>query len=85
MEIGPIAGIRAMPVTKIRPVDPELTAEFEIEPLIRPADDTYSHQSSKAAGGEDPDEGAEEVQVFPDDPEGEATARLIDSQVSIFA
>jgi hypothetical protein len=40
MEISPIAGIRAMPVVKVPPADPELSALFEIENSAGPGDDS---------------------------------------------
>ena len=64
MEIGPIAGIRIMPAIKPRPVDPELTAFFEIEPSARPDEDGYSGSGRKAAGAEESeDEESEEPQM----------------------
>ncbi len=53
MEISPIAGIRAMPVVKIPPADPELSALFEIENSAGPGDDSYSGSGKKAGGGQD--------------------------------
>jgi len=71
MEIAPIAGIRVMPTIKSRPVDPELTAFFEIVSTARPEEDSYSGNGKKAAAAEepeeedheDPDELADEVQT----------------------
>jgi hypothetical protein len=56
MEIAPIAGIRVTPVLRPQPVDPELTAFFDIEAAAKPSDDTYSAAKRKAAGAEE-DEG----------------------------
>lgn len=61
MEIGPIAGIRVQPVTKVRPAGPELTVFFDIEAAVRPEDDTFSRNGQKAAGAEEPDEEDEEL------------------------
>lgn len=56
MEIGPIAGIRAVPAVKSRPLDSELSALFEIESSARAGDDTYTGNGKKAAGAEENDE-----------------------------
>lgn len=56
MELSPIAGIRALAAVKPRPVDPELTAFFDIESSARPGDDTYTGNSKKAAGAEENDQ-----------------------------
>jgi hypothetical protein len=53
MEISPIAGIRAMPVVKVPPADPELSALFDIENSAGPGDDSYSGSGKKASGGQD--------------------------------
>lgn len=55
MEIAPIAGIRVTPVLKPQPVDPQLTAFFDIEAAAKPGDDTYSAAKKKAAGAEEDD------------------------------
>ena len=55
MEISPITGIRAMPVMKVPPADPGLSAVFDIENSSEPRDDSYSAGGEKAAGGEDDD------------------------------
>lgn len=56
MEISPIVGIRITMVGKGRPIDPELTANFEIDALARTDDDTYSPGNRKADGAEEPEE-----------------------------
>jgi hypothetical protein len=53
MEISPIPGIRALPAVKAPPVDPRLSAVFDIENSSGPGDDTYSGNGRKAAGGQD--------------------------------
>ncbi len=69
MEITPITGIRAVASgVKPRPVDPELTALFDIESSARPGDDTYTGNGKKAAGAEENDESeteemAEEIEA----------------------
>ena len=50
MEIGPIAGIRVMPMMKAPPVERELSAVFDIEGLARPVDDAWSGDGKKSAG-----------------------------------
>lgn len=54
MEIAPIAGIRVTPVLKPQPVDPQLTAFFDIEAAAKPGDDSYSG-AKKTAGAEEDD------------------------------
>ena len=56
MEISPIPGLRAVAAVKPRPVDPELTAFFDIESTARPGDDTYTGNGKKAAGAEENEE-----------------------------
>ena len=53
MEISPIPGIRALPAVKAPPVDPRLSAVFDIENSSGAGDDTYSGSGRKAAGGQD--------------------------------
>jgi hypothetical protein len=67
MEIAPIAGIRVMTAVKRRPVDPELTAEFEIEAAARLGDDTYASAMRKAAGAEEEED--EEVEELTEEDE----------------
>jgi len=51
MEISPIAGVRAMPVRKSPPTDPELTPLFDIENTGRTGDETWSPSSERTARG----------------------------------
>lgn len=53
MEISPIAGMRAMPVVKVPPADPELSPLFDIENSAGPRDDSYSGSGKNATGGQD--------------------------------
>ena len=53
MEISPIPGIRALPVMKTPPVDPQLSGVFDIENSSAPGDDSYSGGGKKAAAGQD--------------------------------
>ncbi len=53
MEISPIAGIRAMPVVKVPPLESGITRVLDIDNSSKPGDDTYSGNRKKAAGGED--------------------------------
>jgi len=90
VEIAPIAGIRVMPVTRVRPVEAELTAAFDIEASARPGDDTYSPQGQKGAGAEEPEEELDELEAIPDEDLGwEPDARHLVNprrgQVSFFA
>lgn len=59
MQIGPIAEIRVLPAVKAPPVDPQLSALFDIEGTAKPDDDSYSGGAKKAAGAEE--EEADEV------------------------
>lgn len=61
MEIGPISGIRALPVVKTPPTDPRLSANFEIVHSEGPGDDTYSGSGRKAGRGQDDDEDETEL------------------------
>lgn len=69
MEISPIPGIRVLPLARAKPVDPELSAVFEIEAAGRPADDSFSRQVRKAAGAEESDEDAESMSQQPEQEE----------------
>lgn len=51
MEIGPIIGIRAMPVMKVPPVDFGLTAVFDIENFARIGGEAFSQGGGESAGG----------------------------------
>ncbi len=53
MEIGPISGIRALPVVKTPPTDPRLSTNFEIVHSEAPSDDTYSGGGRKSGRGQD--------------------------------
>jgi hypothetical protein len=53
MEIGPVAGIRVMPVGRVAPVAEGPSAVFDIERLAPPADDAWTSDGRKAAGGQD--------------------------------
>ena len=53
MDIGPIAGIRVMPLMKFAPAEQKLPVVFDIEALAHPVDDTWADDSSQAAGGQD--------------------------------
>jgi hypothetical protein len=93
MEIGPIAGIRAMPVVKAPPVDPELTAVFDIDNSPRIADETWTPSDRKSGRGSDEDGTEEEVEEFDDFPETEeephtatpAAEQSQSKQISFFA
>jgi hypothetical protein len=51
MEIGPVTSIRALPVVRPLPADPELSGVFDIENFARIGDETYSPSGGKSAGG----------------------------------
>lgn len=51
MEIGPVTGIRNVPVIKAPPADMGLSAVFDIENFARIGDETYTPNDGKSAGG----------------------------------
>ena len=53
MQIGPIPEFRVLAAMKAPPVDPQLTAFFDIEGMAQAGDDTYSRGARKAAGAEE--------------------------------
>lgn len=77
MEIGPVRGLRVLPVRRIAPVAEELSAVFEMEKLARPADDAWAADSDKPSGGQD-DAGND---LLSEDSESTITPR----QVNFFA
>lgn len=94
MEIAPVAGIRIVAQPKAKPVDPELSALFDIEAPVRPDDDTYTASRKKAAGAEESDEDSEQLdEAFEEDFSAEAAvARRADGpedgpqrQINFFA
>jgi hypothetical protein len=86
MEIAPIAGIRVSPAIRQRPVQPELTAEFEIEQAARPDEDTYTRSGKKAAGAEEENEDQPEEPEDAAGPEASSgSLRESGSNISLFA
>ena len=86
MEIAPIAGIRVMPTIKSRPVDPELTAFFEIVSTARPEEDSYSGNGKKAAGAEEPEEEAhEDPDELADEAQTATSPAALPGMVNLFA
>lgn len=85
VEIAPIAGIRVVPTTRSRPVDPELTAAFEIESPARPDEDSYTGSGKKAAGAEEPAEKDEEDPDTPLNEDAPQAARGPTGNISYFA
>ena len=55
MEISPIAGIRALPVVKAPPADPELTAVFDIDSSARIDEETWTPSDRKFSRGSEDD------------------------------
>ncbi len=55
MEIGPIAGIRVLPVSKIRRAEQKITAIFDLENSSGPLDETSAQNGRTLAGGQDGD------------------------------
>ena len=84
MEISPVAGIRAVPVVKARPVEHELSALFDIENSAGPGNDSYSGSGKKASGGQD-DESDELEDGLEDETRGHASENAQGAQVNYFA
>ena len=59
MEIGPVTSIRALPVVRPLPADPELSGVFDIENFARIGDETYSPSEGRSA--DDSDDAPEEL------------------------
>jgi hypothetical protein len=78
MEISPIAGIRAMPVMKVPPADPELTAVFDIDNSAKIGDETWTPSNSNSGRGSEDDGSDDEFEEFddPGDLESEAQPRV---------
>jgi hypothetical protein len=53
MELGPINGIISLPVMKVQPREPGLSAVVEIENSPRAGDETYSGGGNQSANGQD--------------------------------
>ncbi len=53
MQIGPVPEVRIPLTVKAPPVDPQLTALFDIEGIAPAGDDSYSGGARKAAGAEE--------------------------------
>jgi hypothetical protein len=88
MEIGPIAGIRVMPVPRVRPADPELTPLFDIEAAARPDEDAFAGNGRKAAGAEEPDqedENEEPEEGVAAELESEPPRRPATDRINLFA
>jgi hypothetical protein len=66
MEIGPITGVRALPVVKAPPIDSELPAVFDIEHAARTGDETYTPSRGKSASGAEEDESDDEIENLAD-------------------
>ena len=89
MEIGPVTGIRAVPVIKSPPADPELTPLFDIENTPRIVDEIYSPSNFKSARGAEDDGSEDDFDEFPDDNETEPAippaAKTPSRPISFFA
>lgn len=53
MEIGPVAGIRVVPVRRIVPLAEGPSAVIDMERLVLPADDVWTGDGGKPGGGQD--------------------------------
>ncbi|MGA9671601.1 MAG: hypothetical protein WBQ94_20490 [Terracidiphilus sp.] len=89
MEIGPIVGIRTIPVVPTPPIEPDLAPVYDIENPARMGDDGYTPSGQEQASAEedeksqaesveaaDADEGSTEIPMLPAD---------MSSQISFFA
>ena len=90
MEIAPIAGVRVLPVNRVRPVDPELAPFFDIEAAVRLDEDTYAPNSRKAAGAEESEDEFDEPEAAVEEDSGWIPATRYPAnrrrgQLSIFA
>jgi hypothetical protein len=91
MEIGPIPGIRALPVMKSPPAGPELTPLFDIENTPRIGDETYSPGNGKPTRGAEDDGLEDGLDVHEDSGEHEtgsgisSAGKSPDRQISFFA
>jgi hypothetical protein len=93
MEISPIAGIRALPVVKAPPIDPKLTAVFDIDSSARIGDETWAPTDGQSGPGSEDDgsedNGSDEAEDF-GEPEAETRASASEEkseagQISFFA
>lgn len=85
MDISPIPGIRALPVTKTPPVDPRLSTILDVENPTAPDDDTYSGNRKQTAECQD-----DEDQVLPEEeaePESQqqSSNEAAPSRINVFA
>ena len=84
MEIGPVIGIRNVPVLKAPPADMGLSAVFDIENFARIGDETYSPNGGKSAGGRE-----DEFDDPLDEEESESRINAVEEgpsrQISFFA
>ena len=66
MEISPVAGIRFMPVVKTPPVDPKLTAVFDIDNSARIGDETWTASDRESGRGAEDDGSGDEFEETED-------------------
>jgi hypothetical protein len=91
MEIGPVPGIRALPVMKSPPPGPELPPLFDIDNTPRIGDETYSPGNGKPARGAEDDGSEDGLDVLEDSGEHETGSGISsaekspDRQISFFA
>ena len=84
MEIGPVTGIRNVPVIKAPPADMGLSAVFDIENFARIGDETYTPNSGKSAGGRE-DEFDDPLVEEESEPKIKAVEEGPSRQISFFA
>lgn len=81
MEIGPVAGVRAIPTVKEPPADVGLSGVFDIENFARIGDETYTPSGGKSAGGRE-DEFDDPLQE--DQPQPGAQNDALSRKISFF-
>jgi hypothetical protein len=84
MEIGPVIGIRNVPVIKAPPADMGLSAVFDIENFARIGDETYTPNGGKSAGGRE-DEFDDPLDEEEPEPGTASMAGIPTRQISFFA
>jgi hypothetical protein len=89
MEIGPVIGVRTVPVVPAPPIEPDLTPVFDIEKQAKMGDDGYTPSGQEqASAGEDEESQAESVEAA--DADEDTTEMSVppadpSSQISLFA
>ena len=84
MDIGPVAGVRIVPMVRSKEADLGLTDVYEVERTTRSGDEIYIPSGTKAASGFEDDE--DKYEELEDDLEAELKVRPPgNSKISRFA